>query len=133
MDMKKQKLNFTILKEEVGYSAFTEVGEYFISTQADSFSELKDNIIEATNLSFEDDGITYTIDEIGFTFDIPSFFDFYKVINAKVLGHRIGMNASLLAQYIGGHKKPSTKQMQKIMSGVHSIGKELSEVELIVK
>lgn len=65
--------------------------------------------------------------------DLESFFDFYKVINAKALSERIGMNQSLLAQYIRGIKKPSPAQTRKILEGVQQIGKELCEVSLIDK
>src|SRR5215203_264351 len=119
--MKKEILTFTILKEDVGYSAHAEVDENFIATQGDTYDELKHNVIEATNLALEESGNTYTIEDVRFSYDVASFFDFFKVINAKVLSNRIGMNHTLLAQYISGHKKPSPKQMQKIITGVHSI------------
>jgi hypothetical protein len=51
--------------------------------------------LEAVNLALEDKGLVYTIDEIRFTLDMQSFFEFYKVINAKALSERIGMNQSL--------------------------------------
>jgi hypothetical protein len=36
-----------------------------------------------------------------------------------------------LSQYIQGTKIPSTKQLAKIQEGIHSLGKELQEVNLI--
>jgi DNA-binding transcriptional regulator YdaS (Cro superfamily) len=63
---------------------------------------------------------------------LSSFFDFYKVINAKALSERIGMNQSLLAQYIMGNKKPSAAQTERILKGVHQIDKELSEVKFLL-
>lgn len=74
----------------------------------------------------------YAIDEIKFTLDIQSFFDFYKVINAKALSARIGMNQSLLAQYISGSKKPSSVQTKRILQGVQQIGRELSEIQFLL-
>lgn len=71
-----------------------------------------------------------TVEEIKFEYDLESFFDFYKVINAKALSERIGMHQSLLAQYIRGIKKPSPSQTKRIVDGVRQIGKELSEVNL---
>ena len=44
---------------------------------------------------------------------------------------KIGMHATLLSQYIQGTKIPSTKQLAKIQEGIHSLGKELQEVNLI--
>lgn len=121
----------TILKESKGYGAHTQVGDKFIATMGDTFEELKEMILEVVNLSFEDEGYTYTIDEIGFSYDLESFFAFYRVINAKALAERINMNPSLLAQYIKGIKKPSAAQTRRIVDGVHQIGRELSEVRVI--
>ena len=130
--MKKPKINMTVTKEDTGYSAHTLVQNKSINTEADTYEELKDNIIEAVNLSFEDEGFIYNIDEIKFTLDLESFFDFYKVINAKALSKRIGMNQSLLAQYINGIKKPSQAQTQRIFQGVQQLGRELAEVRFLL-
>ena len=127
--MKKPKVNITVVKEDTGYSASTLLDNNFIATEGNTFEELKTNILEAVNLSFEEKEFVYNIEEIKFSYDIESFFDFYKVINAKALSERIGMNQSLLAQYIKGNKKPSIIQTNRILKGVHQIGKELSEVK----
>jgi predicted RNase H-like HicB family nuclease len=113
--MKKPKIIMTILKEETGYSVSAKVNEIFIATQGDTFEELKEMILDAVNLAFEDFGFTYTIDEIHFKYDLESFFDFYKVINAKELSERTGMSQSLLAQYTNGIKKPSPSQTKRIL------------------
>jgi len=128
----KPEITMSIMKEDVGYSAYTMVGNNSINTFADSWNELEDMIIEAVNLTFEEEGFTYTIDEIKLTYDLESFFSFYRVINAKALSERIGMNQSLLAQYIKGIKKPSTKQTKRILEGVQQIGRELSEVQFLL-
>jgi hypothetical protein len=41
------------------------------------------------------------------------------------------MNPTLLSQYVQGHKKPSKNQTEKILGGIHQIGQELSEMNLI--
>lgn len=130
--MKKPQVKITVTKEDTGYSANTLVNGNFIATEAESFEELKTNILEAVNFSFEEKGFVYTIDEIQFEYDLESFFDFYKVINAKALSERIGMNQSLLAQYIKGIKKPSIPQTKRILQGVQQIGRELSEVSFLL-
>ncbi len=66
------------------------------------------------------------------TLDLPKFFEFYKVINAKALSERIGINQSLLAQYIKGIKKPSPNQTQRILKGVQEVGKELASIQFIL-
>jgi DNA-binding transcriptional regulator YdaS (Cro superfamily) len=77
---------------------------------------------------------TDTVDdiEIEYHYDLPSFFAFYRIINAKSLAEGIGMHQSLLAQYISGLKKPSKKQVKRIIRGVHEIGHELSETNIII-
>jgi len=129
--MKKPKIKITVTKEDTGYSANVLVKGNFIATEAETFEELKVNVLEAVNLTFEDKEFIYTIDEIQFEFDLESFFDFYKVINAKALSERIGMNQSLLAQYIKGIKKPSATQTKRILQGVQQIGRELSEARFL--
>ena len=122
----------TIIKEDIGYSAHTSIGNYFIGTEGETFDELKEMILDAVNLTFEEDKFTYSIDEIQFKLDMPSFFQFYKVINAKALSARIGMNQSLLSQYINGTKKPSPKQTRRILHGVQALGRELADIEFLV-
>ena len=130
--MNKPKIKMTVIKEDIGYSATAVYKDNFIATQADSFDELKINILEAVDLVFEEKGFVYDMDEIKLEYDLESFFDFYKVINAKALSERIGMNQSLLAQYIKGGKKPSATQTKRILKGVQQIGRELSEVSFLL-
>jgi hypothetical protein len=130
--MKKPKIKITVTKEDTGYSANALVNKNFIATEAETFEELKVNILSAINLAFEEIGFNYSIDELQFEYDLESFFDFYKVINAKALSERIGMNQSLLAQYIKGFKKPSVIQTRRILQGVQQIGRELSEVRFLL-
>jgi transcriptional regulator with XRE-family HTH domain len=80
----------------------------------------------------EDQSRKVTMKEIKLTMDLPQFFEYYKVINAKALSERIGMNQSLLAQYIKGNKKPTLTQTKKILRGVQKIGRELSEVSFFL-
>jgi hypothetical protein len=130
--MKKPKLKVTILKENIGFSAHVVIKNNFIGTEADTFDLLVTNLLEAINLTFEEQGFVYQLSELKFTYDLQSFFEFYKVINAKALSERIGMNQSLLAQYIKGIKKPSDTQIRRILTGVQQIGRELTEINFIL-
>lgn len=127
----KPNIKLTILKEDVGYGATGKWQDRFMATCGDTWEELQVLIVDMVNLTFEDLGYTYTLDEIHLEYDLESFFDFYSIINAKALSERIGMNQSLLAQYINGAKKPSAKQVQRIVSGIQQVGRELSEVALV--
>ena len=86
---------------------------------------------EATAFYFEEENVKIEPNEIKFEIDFKQFFKYYKVINAKFLAEKIGMNATLLSQYVSGTKKPSPKQTEKILSGIHQIGQELSEINLL--
>lgn len=121
-----KKISIIVEKTETGYSAYAE--DYPVYTVGNNLDELKSNILEAINLYFEEEKRTITAEDLKITLDLPQFFEFYKVINAKALSERIGMNQSLLAQYIKGNKKPSPAQVQRIMKGVQQIGRELSEI-----
>ena len=129
--MKKPQIIMTITKEDIGYSGHAKIQNVSINTQGDDMDELKTNIIDAVNLSFEAKGFIYALDEITLKPDLASFFEFYKVINAKALSQRIGMNQSLLAQYINGIKKPSAAQTQRILQGVQQVGKELAAIQFL--
>jgi len=127
-----KKINFIVGKTNTGYDAYREENDKIIAvTTGSTIAELKANALESYNLYQDCTGRKPAIaDQITLTFDVPSFFDFYNVINAKALSSRIGMNNTLLSQYVKGIKKPSAKQIHKILNGVKEIGKELSELEL---
>lgn len=127
----KKKVNVTVEKTDTGFSAFAI--DYPVFTTGKTISELSDNMVEALNLYFEDDGIRVEAKNINLEIDLKQFFQYYRVINAKFLAERIGMNATLLSQYVQGRKKPSPSQTEKILNGIHQIGKELSELSLVSK
>ncbi len=132
LNMKKRTIPIRVTKEDRGYSATAVIDNDFIASESESFDELKTMILEAINLAFEDKDQLYAINDLKFEYDLESFFSFYKVINAKALSERIGMNQSLLAQYIKGVKKPSPAQTKRILIGVQQIGRELSEVRFLI-
>ncbi len=118
-------------KTDTGFSAFSE--EYPVYTTGRTVTELMNNALEAANLSFEEENIVITHENLMFEIDFKQFFQYYKVLNAKFLAAKIGMNPTLLSQYVQGHKKPSKKQTEKILHGIHQIGQELSEINLIYR
>ena len=106
------KIEMIVEKTRTGYSAYATKGMTF--TVGKDLDELKKNILEVVNLSLEDRGKSVTLNDIKISLDLPQFFSYYNVINAKALSERIGMNQSLLAQYIKGNKKPSAAQKKRI-------------------
>lgn len=124
------KIEMVLEKTETGYSAYSV--KYPVFTVGSSLEELKANMLEALNLYFESAGKTITENDLKITLDLPQFFAFYKIINAKALSERIGINQSLLAQYINGIKKPSATQTQRILKGIQQVGKELAAIQFIL-
>ncbi len=125
-----KKIEIIVERPRSGYSAYAS--KYPVYTVGKSLEELRSDIVDALNLYFEKDGKTVKEDILKITLDLPQFFEFYKVINAKALSERIGINQSLLAQYIKGNKKPSSIQTQRILKGVQQVGKELAAIQFLL-
>lgn len=121
-------IEFIVERTDTGYSAYAT--DHHVYTVGASLPALKANMVEALNLHFAESGRLVTEDDLKVTLDLAQFFAFYKVINAKALGARIGMSQSLLSQYISGVKKPSAKQTSRILEGVRAVGRELAALEI---
>ena len=131
MTFKKRKIVAVVEKTNTGFSAFAV--DYPAFTTGKTISELSRNIVKALNLYFEDDEIQLTQKNINFEIDLKQFFQHYRVINSKFLAERIGMNPALLSQYVQGRKKPSAQQTERILNGINEIGRELSELSLVMR
>lgn len=118
-------------KTDTGFSAFAI--DYPIYTTGKTIPELFHNALEAVYLYFEEENISFTQENLNFEIDFQQFFQYYKVLNASFLAEKIGMNPTLLSQYVQGRKKPSESQTLKILSGIHQIGQELTEINLIYR
>jgi predicted RNase H-like HicB family nuclease len=129
MKATNKKIKIFVEKTDTGFSAFSE--SLPVYTTGRSIPELLDNALEAVTLYFEDENLMITQENIKFEIDFKQFFQHYKVLNAKYLANKIGMNPTLLSQYVQGRKKPSDAQTDKILLGIHQIGQELSEINLI--
>ena len=127
----KKKIKLTVEKTDTGFSAFSEV--YPVFTTGKTFTELLKNAVEAINLYLTNQDSRVVEKNIEFEIALQQFFQYYRVINSKFLAQRIGMNETLLSQYVRGRKKPSPKQTNKILQGVQQVGRELSNINLFVK
>ena len=129
--MKKlnHKVRIIVEKTNTGFSAVCM--DYPVFTTGDTVQELMYNANEAVNFYFEDFNIETTMEDLKFEIDFKQFFQYYRVLNSKFLAEKIGMNPTLLSQYVQGRKKPSDAQTSKILEGIHRIGRELSEISLI--
>ena len=57
--------------------------------------------------------------------ELYDLFMAHPEINASAVARRLGISQSLLAQYIGGTKKPSEERLERIKSELRHIGEEL--------
>ena len=123
----KKKIAVIIEKIDTGFSAYAK--NYPVYTTGATMNELLDNIMEAFSLYFEDK--QFNAAQISCEIDFKQFFQYYKVINSKALAEKIGMNPTLLSQYVRGHKRPSEQQSRRILYGINRIGQELAEISVI--
>jgi hypothetical protein len=129
MKTTRRQFNFLIEKTNTGFSAYSD--EYPIFTTGSNITELYAHVLEASNIFFEDRNLLLSPRNIHLEIDLKQFFTYYRVLNAKFLAKRIGMSETLLSHYVNGHKKPSKRQTERILAGIHEIGKELSEISFI--
>lgn len=129
MSKADKKIRLIVEKTDTGFSAYSN--DYAVFTTGRTIPELINNSLEAVKLYFEEQAILITHSDLKFEIDFKQFFQYYKVLNSKFLATRIGMNPTLLSQYVQGRKKPSSAQTEKILTGIHQIGQELSDINLI--
>ena len=125
-----KKLKVIVEKTSTGYSAYAD--KYPVYTTGGDVKELVSNMVDAFKFYLEENGEKADVSRknLDLNFSIPSLFELYP-INVKHFAERIGMNYTLLSQYVQGRKKPSEKQTERIVEGLQEVGKELSEVGII--
>lgn len=129
-ERKEKKIVIKVEKTNTGFSAYAD--KYSAFTTGDTAAELIANMVDSLNLYFEAEGSArkVTTRDLSFQVELSSVFEVFP-INVKVLAEKIGMNYTLLSQYANGKKKPSAKQTEKILEGIHQIGRELTEISLV--
>ncbi len=127
-----KKYEFIVEKTDTGFSAYAKDDDINVGTTGKTMTEIKNNILEAFNLLNEHQNKKpFTSENIFIQLDLNQFFEYYSdLIKAQGVAKRIGMNQSLLAQYIGGDKKPSEKQTTRIIQGIKETAKEILELDI---
>lgn len=128
-----RKVKFIVERTKDGYSAWNEdLSNGIAATMGDNIAELRANAVESFNLLIAETAKKpVTEDNIQLVFNLSQFFDYYNVINVRGLAQRMGMNYTLLSQYISGTKTPSEKQTKKVLEGVKQLGRELYEADFL--
>ena len=125
-----RKVKVIVEKTSTGFSAYAD--KLPVYTTGEDVKGLLANILEAVNFYFVEakDKTEVSLKDLDVNFSIPSLFELYP-INVKHFASRIGMNYTLLSQYVQGRKKPSERQAERIVEGLQEVGKELSNVYII--
>lgn len=123
------KIVVKVEKTPSGFSAYSE--KFPVYTTGKTLTELTTNMVEAFNLFFDEEGKgkVVTANDLDLQLDLSNLFEIFP-INVKAFSNRLGMNYSLLIQYVKGNKKPSQKQTIRILDEMQEIGRELMEVNL---
>lgn len=122
------KRKVTVERGKDGYAAaFTERGCTIVGA-GDSLLEiersLQDGIDSMASMSKGEEREFWKSLDIELNLDVPSIFALFETLNVKAFAERIGMNRSLLQQYVSGKKQPGEKQSIKILRGINDIGRE---------
>jgi predicted RNase H-like HicB family nuclease len=68
----------------------------------------------------------YTLD---YVLNVRALLHYFEgVLTRSALSRVTGINERQLGHYITGHRKPRPKQREKIVEGLHRIGKEINSV-----
>lgn len=130
-----KKINIIIERGEDAYAAYAEkfAGIY---AMASSVEEVKESIKTAILLYNKHNksktpillNTNYTLE---YTYDIQSFFNFYKGVFTKSGLEKItGINQKQIQHYSSGLKKPRSLQRKKIQDALHKLGAELQSIHL---
>jgi len=111
MKTTKKKIVLIFEKNNTAFSAYSI--NHSIFTTGNTIPELINNAFEAVGLFFKDENIMIKHDQIKCEIDFKQFFQYNKVLNARFLSDKIGINPTSLSRYIQGHKKPSENQTEK--------------------
>ena len=71
-----------------------------------------------------EEGVTLPEVEFDFRFDVGSFFDYYP-IDVTAFAKYIGMNASVLRQYVTGLREPKEETIKRIREGIDKLSRDL--------
>ena len=131
-----EKIIATVELSENNYAAYIERLPGCVST-GKTFEELKNNIAEAVEFHLE--GMREDGDEIPFStnyelvykFDAESLLNHYTGIFTNAAMQRLtGINQRQLQRYASGVSRPRNVQSERIITALHSLGRELLAVEL---
>ena len=105
-------------------------GNIYLGGFGASVAEAKQDFLDSVTEAMNETG-SFSIPEILFSYDLPSFFNEFDYINASKFARSVHINESKMRQYKSGAAFPNEKTTRKILSAIKRIGAELNSVTLI--
>lgn len=68
--------------------------------------------------------------EIEYRFDVGSLFSYYDFVNIAGVAREIGLNSSVIRQYVIGTRKPSAERKKLIITGFKSLADKMQQAVL---
>lgn len=125
----KGKRNFSCFATE-------SVGKYGLAgygpTARDAMKDLEVAVQESRVLAREAGEDFPDEIEFEFRFDIGAFFDYYP-LDVTSVAHYIGINASVLRQYVTALREPRQAQIDKIREGISRLSEDLGSGLMVDK
>lgn len=116
----KGKRNFSCFAtESVGNSGLAGYG----ATAREAMEDIKVCVKEYKEMAAEK-GEEFPDVEFEFRFDIGAFFDYYP-LDVTAVAKYIGINASVLRQYVTAIREPRQAQIDKIRDGISRLANDL--------
>ena len=123
-----KKVNVLISWSGDNYCVGTgEVNGLVVATHK-NLEDAKNEFSEAFAFHIDD---TDSIENYTFIFEVQTSALLHQldgVLSRAALSRATGINVKQLSHYMTGHRNPRPLQRQKIINGIHSIGKQLVEV-----
>ena len=124
MGLSKQNVVVNVAKTEGGYSASCDLLDGWVVAVRDSIDFYIDCAKEDGDSYPEIFDRDYRIE---YRFDVQSLLCFYQnIFSFSALQYITGINQKQLGHYAAGRSKPRKKQAEKIVNGLHKLGKELA-------
>ncbi len=122
----KGKRNFSCFATE-------NVGKYALAGYGASAREAMEDIkvaMQEYKEIAEEEGEEFPEVDLVFRLDIGSFFDYYP-LDVTAVAKYIGINPSVLRQYVTSLREPKQRQIDKIREGLNKLAKDLASGLLI--
>jgi len=118
------------------FTIFTHDLQHTTIGEGDTVEEAKadfENSVTEMIRSYGNQDLPKELKDLDFQFkyDISSMFDYFRFVNVTQFAKTAGISPSLLRQYKAGNTYISERQITKIETALHKIGRELSTVKLV--